>query len=252
MGKTYYKIKLYGHTAENSQRFVKDLSVLLGVDEQAAFDLLESAPAVIGRTPSQEQAEHLQQRLALIRGLCLVEAEESDEAVSESTVDQPDHGLPTPETYDIEELKKKDSFLSYMWLSALVGVTVIALLVGGTVFLAQWWRLSASYRPASPPPPVETTGPETSEPTVSLADVQRETEGEIERLKAELQELEFQLSWQTDELEQLHRKRPVPYDMVQAMKVRIASTRDRIRQIERKLHRSRAQLPFATGGTEHE
>lgn len=252
MGKTYYKIKLYGHTAENSQRFVKDLSVLLGVDEQAALDILESAPAVIGRTPSQEQAEHLRQRLALIRGLCLVEAEESDEAVSESAVDQADSGLPTAETLDIEELEKKDSFLSYMWLSALVGVTVIALLVGGAIFLAQWWRLSASYRPASQHPPVETTRPETNEPTVSLADVQRQTEDEIDRLKAELQELEFQLSWQTDELEELHRKRPVPYDMIQVMKARIASTRERMKQIEGQLYRTRAQLPIATGGTQHE
>lgn len=238
-----YNIKLYGHTSEDSDRFTRDLAVLLAIDEAGARELLVNVPVIIARTPSKEQAEHFVQRMALIRGLCLVEAEEGGQPVAAPVEADSTSPLAEAPDEDLEERQKKESFLSYVWLSALVAVSGIALVAGLVVFAVQWWRTSVAHQPEPVPTLVESPQPQQAEGAVSVA-VQREVlRQKIERLRSEVKDLKFQASWQAEELNKLYKRRPLPYDDIQRMKVQIARTEDRIRSAEKEIRRSSDKLP---------
>ena len=240
---TQYSVKLYGHNSEDSDRFSRDLAVLLAIDEPGARELLAKVPVIIARTRSREQAEHFQQRIDLIRGLSLVEAEETDQTVADSAEEKPESLDPAIPHDDLEIRRKKDSVLSYVWLGTLVGVSATALIVGGTIFVVQWWRASAANKPKATPVRIESPQTQHTTSAVSVAVKQGLLREKIERLKSKIQDLEFQSKWQGDELKRLYKTRPVPYDEIQHMKVQIATTEESIRRAQREIRQASSALP---------
>lgn len=86
-----YRIRLYGHTNPEPQKFVKNLAALLGTDEQEARALLETAPVVIKEGLDKERANVLQETLNLMRALSIVEtmdAEGTEDSARLAAVEQ--------------------------------------------------------------------------------------------------------------------------------------------------------------------
>jgi hypothetical protein len=241
MANTGYRIKLYGHTADDREKFCTDLAVLLGVDVGIARELVDNVPVVIGRTATKEQAEHLRDRLGLIRGLCLVEAEEVDLPQVDAVAGPPLTFTPEQET---EARTRRDSFLSNLWLTILIGLIGTVGLVGSGVFVAHWIRMYKENQEA-------TVAPQKTESVVAEGvqhqpvdpeAYQKELRGRIETLEATLEQLRFQAMWQEEEMKKWYATRPLNHEEIRRSKVQRAVTEDEIKATVRELRELRAKL----------
>lgn len=79
MSEQLYRIRLYGHSGENREQFVKSLSTVLGIEYDEADGILRSVPVVVRSGLFKDQADQIQKLLSAIKALSLIETEVSDE-----------------------------------------------------------------------------------------------------------------------------------------------------------------------------
>ncbi|GEM_PF-1898541 len=68
-----YRIRLYGQTTDDPQRFFKNLGVILRTDGDGARKIMRQAPVVIREMLDKQTGEALLATLRMIQALCLLE-----------------------------------------------------------------------------------------------------------------------------------------------------------------------------------
>jgi hypothetical protein len=239
MERAAYRVRLYGHTAENPEVFCNDLAQLLGISVEEAHGLLNVVPAVVAETRKLEQAEYLRHRLTGIRALALVDGPEAlDMSVgATATAQTRGHGP----MLAAEASEKKDNLMARIWMILLVAVAGLALLVGSIVFLVQFRRMLAQNVPATTP---QTVAPRSEQPAARTPDpseIEAKRRRRIQALKDQISELKFQASWQKDMLHQQEARRPIDYEEMRRLKVRLAATEEQIAAAFRELQKVRGR-----------
>jgi len=74
MAGSLYRIKLYGQSGDDPEAFAQSLAELLRIRTPLASALLRRTPVVIRENLTREEAENVREMIAVINGLCLVEA----------------------------------------------------------------------------------------------------------------------------------------------------------------------------------
>ena len=73
-----YRIKLYGHSASDTELFCRNLATVLAIDVEKARALLRNAPVVIKEGIEKEQGRRVPAgSLKPIRALCIIEPVDS-------------------------------------------------------------------------------------------------------------------------------------------------------------------------------
>lgn len=145
MPATLYRIKLYGHSGDDTETFCKNLAVILGIDLEEARSLLLESPAVIKEGVEREKAEEFCKLLEPIRALCIVEP--LDGVAGESA---PLPGIASAllsERSKADDVEKKATLRSWTWTTALV-VTIGAFLLFVVIgLISSFWGLYSHNRP---------------------------------------------------------------------------------------------------------
>ncbi len=108
-----YRVKLYGHTSEDSEDFCRELADLLGIAEKDALDMLDRVPVVVKTGLERLEVERFTDMLLSIRALFLVEPETGEE----SPVELPSQPAVQPQALpEIRPQPQDDSARSNLWL----------------------------------------------------------------------------------------------------------------------------------------
>ncbi len=127
-----YRIKLYGHSGQDGEWFVKKLAVVLQLSEAEAEDLVHAVPVVIKEGIEKDQADRLGEILTSIQALFLVEPMGGVEATAEA---QPaKFGVPEA----AEPADRDDALRADIWMT--VGLVCAGLLVvlSAVGYISSW------------------------------------------------------------------------------------------------------------------
>ncbi|MGO9569219.1 MAG: hypothetical protein ACLP5H_16920 [Desulfomonilaceae bacterium] len=226
MSVTLYRIKLYGHSGSDTQLFCKSLATVLNIDEERARTLLRDTPAIIKEGIEKEKAEAFCNLLAPIRALCIVEPLDgkiSEDGPSPATVSTP--LLASPEA---DDLKKRASLRSWIWMVALVAAIGIFLLFIGGGFISSFWSVYHQNRlPATSPEPTESQS-ERSSTQARPASVE-ELQAQTDELEARIESNRFILAQAQEARDRLYRSAHFQSKDLEELALIIRDLRDRIR-----------------------
>lgn len=137
-----YRIKLYGHSGQDGEWFVKKLAVVLQVSDAEAEDLVHAVPVVIKEGIGKESADTLGEILTSIQALFLVEPMGEIEETAEAQ----------PPKFDVLEATvradKQDALRADVWMifgAVAAGFLIILSVVG---YISSW----KSYSPDASAP----------------------------------------------------------------------------------------------------
>ncbi len=143
-----YRIKLYGHTSSEPQKFLKNLAAFLGTDEQGAQALLEQAPVVIKEGLDKERANVLQEALSLMRALSILEPMEGQDEGDQARLAAVDRIL---DSYRARAEETSEPWFSRRWVLGAIAAGIIVLCLMG-VAIVPGLRKTAQPAPVQSPP----------------------------------------------------------------------------------------------------
>ena len=126
-----YRIKLYGHSGQDTEWFAKKLAVILEMSDEDAVTLVKKAPAVIKEGIDKDRVERLREILASINALILVEPMGEIDVTPESQLEKLD-------ALASVEVEKQDTLRADTWMTvgiACAGILVVLTVVG---YIASW------------------------------------------------------------------------------------------------------------------
>lgn len=191
-----YRIKLYGQSGNDPEKFCRDLAAALGLTPDEARAFLKQVPVVIREGVPKERAERLTEFLASINALVLAESE-GPETVADAAM--------SPQILPVElqrkQAEREDAVRYGFWLVALGAVAAtFVLFVGGTI-LWSYLKVSAKNQPtvqaSKTPPSQEPSGQANGQQSVPSAENFEERiaaiESRIEELRAKQVETQEEL-----------------------------------------------------------
>ncbi len=227
---TLYRIKLYGHSSGDTELFCQNLATILDIDPARARSLLLDSPAVIKEGIEKEKAEEFCKLLEPIRALCIVEPVGGD--FSEDVPSEAIAPVRLPESPEVDDLKKKAVFRSWIWMGALVLTVGTFLLFVAGGFMSSFWSLYHHNRPpatssegkagsaasqAEPQPP--------DARPVSVGELQ----SQIDELEARIEVNRFNLAQAEEARDKLHRSARSTHTELEESALIIRDLTDRIR-----------------------
>lgn len=247
MGEPRYRLKLYGHTSQDPKLFCTKLAAVLAIFEDEAGALLDDVPVVILENVHKERAETLLEGLKSIQALCLVEPMEEHD-----TAEQPASTAPTAEEQEdkpslsdsltlrvpILEPEQKEEIRSHFWLgvAGAAGAVLLIMVVVGLFYAYKDVSTTFGDRTRSEQAATTVTNPVAE--TARQKDVSEEidfVESEIDRLKADQDQLEFRIADQLRTVNSLSGGYGVPQERYQEERARLAEMHSERRTQQREL-----------------
>jgi hypothetical protein len=111
-----YRIKLYGHTSDDTDEFRRKLSQVLGIAESESSDMLVHLPVIAKKRLKRGEVERFTDALLNIRALFLVEPETEEEEAEEAVIQ---HALQPQMRPEIQAKTRDDTFRSTFWMGVL-------------------------------------------------------------------------------------------------------------------------------------
>ena len=182
-----YRIRLYGHTSPEPQKFIKNLAAFLCTDEQQAQAVLEQAPIVIKEGLDKERANVLQEALGLMRALSILEPMEGEEASEPTKLEAVDQIL---DAYRTSAQEAAEPWYTRRWVLGGTAAGIIVLLLIG-VALVPGLRRTGRPVPAQNPPGRGAVMPDSQQPRQETYKgwSLEELNAELEAVDANIEEL---------------------------------------------------------------
>ncbi len=230
MASPLYRIKLYGHTSDDRDAFVRNLAAILGTDEEGARAALMNVPVVIKEGLPKEKAQSVQETLGLIKALSIMEPtgeETPDSAPGKEEVEAKDADAAKVtallDAFRGERQAGMDMWSSRIRFAGMLGFATVVLVVLGLFIMSFYIR---------DPAVEETMTGAVRPPDVSLGELQAEIQDlELDRedLRRENEFLQSQLAERMETLKQVWKGARPDMNRVREVKAKIADNRMRIR-----------------------
>lgn len=224
-----YRIKLYGHSGQDGEWFVKQLAVVLRMTEEEAERAVQAVPVVVKEGLAKDQADRLEEILTGINALFLVEPMGEGEALPEFQAEALDSAASA-------DADREDALKADIWMT--VGVVAAGLLIVLSIvgYISSWKNFGS-----------ESTAPVTEsskDRSVLPAMDPKVKEEKIRSLRSEIGSAEVQVTRLGEQLKLILGDSPSSSD-IRALKERdkrliavgrkLADTRIRILQLQKEL-----------------